>query len=357
MVAPLISPETFREIVSGRRRGLSAALLRGLLALAEGPYALEVQRRNRQFDTGKRAAQRVGVPVISVGNITLGGAGKTPMVEWIARWFRRRDVRVAILSRGYGAEEGACNDEALELEQKLPDVPHVQNPDRVAAALLAVEEFETQLILLDDGFQHRRIHRNLDIVLVDALEPFGFDHVFPRGLLREPMRNFGRADLVALTRADMVPAEERGCIRRRIERHRADVPWIESTHAPRSLLASDGSEQPLDRIAGKPVAAFCGIGNPAGFRHTLAALDCQVAAWREFPDHHNYSGDDVQSLSQWAQQAGDVGAVVCTQKDLVKIGEKSLGERPLFALAISMDIVSGQDVLEAALEEVLRSVR
>ncbi|MCA9269213.1 MAG: tetraacyldisaccharide 4'-kinase, partial [Planctomycetales bacterium] len=125
----------------------------------------------------------------------------------------------------------------------------------------------------------------------------------------------------------------------------------------RSLLASDGSEQPLDRIAGKPVAAFCGIGNPAGFRHTLAALDCQVAAWREFPDHHNYSGDDVQSLSQWAQQAGDVGAVVCTQKDLVKIGEKTLGERPLFALAISMDIVSGQDVLEAALEEVLRSVR
>ena len=117
------------------------------------------------------------------------------MVEWIARWFRRHNVRVSIVSRGYRAEEGGRNDEARELEQKLPDVPHVQNPDRVAAAQIAVEELETQLIVLDDGFQHRRLARDVDIVLLDALEPFGFEHVFPRGTLREPLAGLRRADV------------------------------------------------------------------------------------------------------------------------------------------------------------------
>jgi tetraacyldisaccharide 4'-kinase len=195
----------FLDLVSGRRRGPAATLLRGGLRLAETPYAMAMSWRNRRYDRGKAVIHRAGVPVVSVGNITLGGTGKTPMVEWIARLYRRHQVRVAIVSRGYRAEEGGRNDEARELEQKLPDVPHIQNADRAAAARVAVEELDMQLIVLDDGFQHRRLARDLDVVLLDALEPFGFEHVFPRGTLREPLSGLRRADLVILSRADVQP--------------------------------------------------------------------------------------------------------------------------------------------------------
>src|SRR5262249_6755218 len=197
-----LRPSDFRELVSGQRRGIKAGLLRAGLRIAETPYSLAMRTRNLWYNLGQ-SSSRVEAKVISVGNLTLGGTGKTPMVEWLGRWFRKRGVRVAIVSRGYGAEDGVLNDEALELEQKLPDVPHLQNADRVAASRVAIEEFASQVILLDDAFQHRRIARDLDIVLLDALEPFGFDHVFPRGTLREPLEGLARASFVVLTRADM----------------------------------------------------------------------------------------------------------------------------------------------------------
>ena len=352
----LFDASTFRDLVSGKRRGVLPAMTRCALAVAEVPYSLVVVRRNRRFDSGRTEITRVGVPVISVGNITLGGTGKTPVVEWLARWFRQRGVRVCIISRGYGAEEGSRNDEALELEQKLPDVPHVQNPNRVEAAQMAIEEFETQLILLDDAFQHRRIHRDLNIVLLDALEPFGFDHVFPRGTLREPLAGLSRADVVCLTRADMLSVDERQQIRMRVERMRPDVPWVELSHAPRALLVWRGEEQPIESLRKKQVAAFCGIGNPAGFRHTLDTCGYEVAAWREFPDHHNFTRDDVDSLAAWATDhaAGEgISAVVCTHKDLVKIQSRELGETPLVALGIGIDLLAGGELIDACLTPLL----
>ncbi|MBL8826727.1 MAG: tetraacyldisaccharide 4'-kinase, partial [Planctomycetaceae bacterium] len=163
----------FRSIVSGQARGVGPLLVRSVLALGELPYALAMRWRNWRCDVDPRRVTRVDVPVVSVGNLTLGGTGKTPVVEWVARWFRQHDTRVTIVSRGYGGQHGARNDEALELEERLDDVPHLQNPNRVEVAQLAIEEFECELVLLDDGFQHRRLGRDLDIVLVDALDPFG----------------------------------------------------------------------------------------------------------------------------------------------------------------------------------------
>jgi tetraacyldisaccharide 4'-kinase len=168
---------TFRDLVSGRRKGVGAAALRTLLRVVETPYTLAVNWRNRRYDRGRAEVQRATVPVVSVGNLSLGGTGKTPLVKWLARWFTERGLRVGIVSRGYGASEGQSNDEARELALALPDVPHVQNRDRGAASQQAVAEFHCQVILLDDGFQHRRLARDLDIVLLDALEPFGFGHV------------------------------------------------------------------------------------------------------------------------------------------------------------------------------------
>ncbi|MCA1685652.1 MAG: tetraacyldisaccharide 4'-kinase, partial [Planctomycetia bacterium] len=204
----------FLRIVRGRTAGPLAGAARVGLRLASFGASLGVLLRNLGYDRGRLAVARAAVPVVSVGNLTLGGTGKTPMVEWVARWYRRRGVRVAILSRGYRRDgSGGVNDEAMVLEENLPDVPHLQDPDRVKIAGVAVEELGSELLVLDDGFQHRRLARDLDLVLLDALEPFGLGRLFPRGLLREPVRSLRRADLVVLTRADLVTADALRAIR------------------------------------------------------------------------------------------------------------------------------------------------
>ena len=339
----------FRALVSGRQRGLGPAALRGGLRLAEVAYTAGVCYRNTRYDRGAATVHRMAVPVVSVGNLTLGGTGKTPMVAWLVRWFAARGVRAAVLSRGYGAAGGSRNDEALELEQRLPGAIHLQNPDRVAAAEEAVSKLHAEVIVLDDGFQHRRLARDLDVVLLDALEPFGFGHVFPRGMLREPIVGLRRADVVVLTRADLVDAQQRGQIWKIVHRHAPQAACAETTHAPRQLIAVDGRQESLAAIRGAAVAAFCGLGNPAGFRRTLEALGCRPVAFREFPDHHRYSQGDIEALAAWIRTL-DVSAVVCTPKDLVKLPVGELASRPLWAVAVAIEFLSGQDALEDRLQ-------
>ncbi len=345
----MINPTEFHKIVSGERRDLRAMLWRGLFRLAEIPYGVVVGHRNRRYDTGKSEIHRVDVPVISVGNLTTGGTGKTPMVAWLARWLRENNVRVSLISRGYGAEKGSVNDEALELEQKLPDVPHLQNPDRVEAAQTAIEELETQIIVLDDAFQHRRIHRDLDIVLIDALEPFGYGHLLPRGLLREPVASLARADVVALSRSDMVDQSRREEIRTEVRRHAPNTIWIELAHQPARLVSSSGGVEAIDSLQGKSVAAFCGIGNPVGFRHTLESSGFEVKELKEFPDHHRYDRKDIEQLIAWGNDLDEISALVCTHKDLVKVSVDQLGQRPLWALEIGMEVLTGREQLEEML--------
>jgi len=352
----LLNPTDFRDLVSGRRRGLLANLVRGLLAVCEIPYSLAMAARNACFDRRIIKTHRVDVPVVSVGNLTMGGTGKTPMVQWLTRWFQQRGVNVALVSRGYKSKTGSQNDEALELAQKLPDVPHLQNPDRVAAAKQALEEHDCQLILLDDAFQHRRIHRDLDIVLVDALEPFGFERVFPRGTLRERLSGLSRADVVALSRADTASQDDRKAIRTRVEQLAPSADWGEVAHQPGSLLASTGERLEVASLAGQRVVAFCGIGNPAGFRHTVQSCGCELVDFREFPDHHEFLAKDVAGLEDWANRFEDVTAILCTHKDLVKINRPRLGPHPLWALTIELDIGEGKDRLETRLQSLLLDV-
>ena len=382
----------FRDLVSGRRRGAMAAALRGALTAAEVPYSWAVRWRNRGYDRGLSSVYRINVPVISVGNLTLGGTGKTPMVEWIVRQFLTQGKIVGIISRGYGAHDGP-NDEALELAWKLPGVPHVQNPDRVAAAHRAIEEHECQVLVLDDAFQHRRIARDLDIVLLDALEPLGYGHVFPRGTLREPVEGLARANVVALSRADLLTAEQREAIRDRVAKLSPQAVWIEVVHAPLALVAAeegmreaddateDSSEKnsplpytgegqevrgypkkpwnsfgtgttlpqrPLETLRGQRVLAFCGLGNPAGFRHTLEVCGYDVIEFHEFPDHHAYGPSDLNALAAAVRQTG-AEALVCTQKDLVKIGVDRIGDRPLWAIRVGIDFLAGQEEFEKTL--------
>ena len=275
----IVDPGKFRELVGGRRRGAAAALLRLGLRIAEVPYTLAVRWRNHRYDTGRAEVHRIPVPVVSVGNLTLGGTGKTPMVEWIARWFRQRGVRVTVVSRGYGAEQGALNDEGRELEAGLPDVPHVQNPDRVAGARMAVEEFDCQAIVLDDAFQHRRIARDVNLVMLDAAEPFGFEHVFPRGTAPRTAvgAGAGRHRGAFRGRSDRC-GRARGRFAGAVAAWAPHAAWAEVVHAPRRLINASGEEASLESLANSPVAAFCGVGNPAGFQHTLRIV--RVSCYR-----------------------------------------------------------------------------
>jgi len=345
----------FRELVSGRRRGWLSSLLRGLLGGAGWLYTMVVAARNLCYDGRLAKVSRIAAPVLSVGNLTLGGTGKTPLVEWLVRWFQARGVAVAVVSRGYKAATGAPNDEALELASKLPDTPHVQNPRRVVAAERAIREHGAKLIVLDDAFQHRRIHRDLDVVLLDALEPFGYERVFPRGMLREPVSGLRRADAVVLSRSDAVSDQQRGAIRQRVRRLAPQALWLEIVQRPSHLLSAEDIRGDAGQLAGQRVAAFCGIGNPAGFRHTLDSLGCELAGFREFPDHHRYTWADLGSLCEWLDSLENVAAVLCTHKDLVKINILHLGDVPVWALTIELEITVGREAFERELSKLIAS--
>ncbi len=343
--------DAFRQLADGSRTGLAADGARLLLAALSLPYGAAVRLRNAAYDVGLLPAARAAVPVVSVGNLTLGGTGKTPLVAWIARRYRERGCRVAIVSRGYGARRGERSDEAAELALVLPDVPHVADRDRVAAVERARRD-GSQVVVLDDGFQHRRLARRLDIVVVDATDPFGCGHLFPRGLLREPLASLRRADAVVLTRATAISRERRAAIRTALAAAAGQLPevWIDAGHQPVALAGHDGRRLPLEWLAGHRPAAFAGIGNPAAFRDTLTRLGSAPVAFRAFPDHHPYSDADVRGLADWSAAAGAT-ALVTTLKDLVKLPDAPL-PLPLVALEIALEPLGDAGALERLLDTV-----
>ena len=345
------SPERWRSIVHGTAGGPGAFLLRRCLWLARGPYAIGSWLHHRKYSKPANV-NRVGVPVISIGNLTVGGTGKTPCVEYVAGLLREHNVAVAILSRGYGSEAGR-NDEAMVLEENLPDVPHLQGADRTELALTAIEELESECLVLDDGFQHRRLGRDLDIVLIDASDPWAGGYLLPRGGLREPRSRLKRADLILLTRVDQ--AANLPKLLEEIARHAPGKPVAHSTHRPMELV--NGTDpRPVTELAGKTVAAFCGIGNPGAFRRTLDDLGVTVLEMKEFPDHHPYSRADVEQLMRWAGGLPAETVIVTTQKDWVKLRVQEFAGRPVVAVRIGLELTIGREeierrVLEAAMPE------
>jgi tetraacyldisaccharide 4'-kinase len=347
--------EFYLNAIAGRRRDPAAILLRGALAACEPPYAFAVAARNTCYDRGWLPVYRAAAPVISVGNITTGGTGKTPTVAWVVEWLRSHGRAPAILSRGYHSLDGRQNDEKLLLDQLCPGVPHVQGPDRVASARQAIETFGSNVLVLDDGFQHRRLHRDLDLVLIDALNPWGHGRLLPRGLLREPRSALRRAALVVITRADQCDADQLAALRREIG-HSTPAGIAESAFVPRGLINTAGDRSSFEALRNKQVAAFCGIGNPQGFRSTLASagLALRDDQFRTFPDHHHYSAADLAELGAWAGTLG-AEALVTTRKDLVKVPQDSIRERPLWAVDIELAFRTGADFVVGKLNALIRA--
>lgn len=345
----------FLNLISGRKRGPIATLQRALLAGCSPFYAAVVGLRNQLYNTHLKRIHQAAVPVVSVGNLTTGGTGKTPCVAWLAQWFLDRELQPVLLSRGYHALDNDVNDEKLVLDRLCPALPHLQHPNRVRSAEIACREHAAQLLILDDGFQHRRLGRDLDIVLIDALNPWGYDRILPRGLLRELPGNLRRADLVVLTRADQCTPEQRHAILARINKLRPQTQCIEVAFQPADLINDTGNRRPVTTLSGQPVLAFCGIGNPDAFRRTLDDCGMNVVCLRSFPDHHHYSADDLRELQSLAIKH-NAAAVLTTLKDLVKINQEHIGTQPLWAINIQTRILNGEQHLQQALEQIQQEV-
>ncbi len=344
--------QTALDILSGRRRGVAASAVRAVLGAASLPYSAAMRLRRWAYRKRLLPAAKAHAPVICIGNITTGGTGKTPMVAWAVEHLTAEGHTPAILTRGYKARAGE-SDEAELLKALCPRAAVVVNADRIAGAREALAG-GVDVLVMDDGFQHRRLRRDLDIVLIDATCPFGFGRCLPRGLLREPLSALADADAVVLTRSDAVPAEDAEALEHRLRGLAPKATLHRAIHEPAALVDETGQAMPTAALSDKRVLAFCGIGNPSHFFRTVAELGANLGAnlvaSHPFADHVDYTD---QLLGVLAQQAEACGAevLVTTQKDAVKLHAASLG-RPIWSLAVRMKLTAG----EASLRERLRAV-
>ncbi|SFJ65688.1 tetraacyldisaccharide 4'-kinase [Planctomicrobium piriforme] len=323
------------DTISGRSREWQAELARLALAAATVPYGIATELRNAAFNCGLFPIKGVSVPVISIGNLTVGGTGKTPTVAWLVNTLSARGCFPAIISRGYRALDDSENDEKKLLDSLCPGVPHLQQPDRLAASRRALSSTPSNVLILDDAFQHRRMHRDLDIVLIDSLNPWGYNWLLPRGLMRESPRQLTRADVILLTRCDLAEEKQLAALQKRIAR-RTSAPILKTAFAPTGCINSLGETLPLDALSRHKVYAFCGIGNPGGFRKTISAFtDISDDRFRAFPDHHHYVSLELNRLSLRGQRLG-VDMFLTTRKDLVKLPQPTLQGRPVWALEIEL---------------------
>lgn len=296
--------------------------------------------------------------VISVGNITAGGTGKTPAVIAIAEEAKRRGYQPCILTRGYrGKAAGPCfvsegsgalidvdeaGDEALLMAETLKGIAVIKSANRYKGGLFALERLNLQrpLFILDDGFQHWKLYRDTDIVLIDSTNPFGNMRLLPFGILREPLNGLKRADVVVLTRKELhqktgqSPASE--ALMNDIRRYNSDAPVFLSEHRPAYALAVSGERLPVDVLSGKKAFLFCGIGNPAAFKDTIIRLNAEISGVMFFNDHHRY---DEHDIAQIKDAAGNRNAdwIVTTEKDIMKLKGFELPEN-LISLGIEFNI-------------------
>lgn len=292
--------------------------------MLEPVYRVAIAQRNAGFDWGIRKPQRVNAPVVSVGNLTTGGTGKTPVVALIVQILQQQGRIPGIISRGYRSVDGQANDEKRVLERLCPGVPHEQNSSRYTAARKLISTTDIDTIVMDDGYQHRQLQRELDIVLTDATNPFGYDHLLPRGLLREPLTALKRADVVLITRSDMVAESELAAIEQRIQKI---VPKLADRigrveFRPSGLIDGHGRRYTVEELGDQPVMLVSGIGNPEAFAGTCRNAGLRVEATQWFPDHHHYTNEDLTEIAKQAASRG-INRVIMTVKDLVKIPAES----------------------------------
>jgi tetraacyldisaccharide 4'-kinase len=339
-----------RRILSGQA-GFWASPVRGALAAGEVIYTAAINARNQKYDS-PRSVLKVSVPVISVGNITVGGTGKTPFVIELVRRLHAMGRNPVVVARGYGGGDGEPGDEELLVRKNCPGAAYVADADRHRGAELAVRKMGADVIVLDDAFQHRRLHRDLDIVLIDALCPFGYGHVLPRGLLREPLSGLKRAHLLIVTRSDQVARNELDRIESQLREHNSGVPIVRSNTKVLGVEYLDGA--PIHVADKKRVLAFAAIGRPQAFASTLSLLGFDVVATRWWPDHHKYRHPEIMRMLDDRRLAPH-DLVLTTEKDAVKLALlDGLEPRSIGVVRIGVEMQQeGGAVIDELLEKTL----
>ena len=354
-----LNQNNYRKLISGQSTGLAAAILRFFLAIAACGYSIIVRLRNRFYDSGLLKSCKAGAPVISIGNITTGGTGKTPLVIWLCKFLQQREIKCAVLTRGYKTTQNSklktqnYSDEPAILAESCPNAKVIVNPDRVEAATEAVNEFGAKVLIMDDGFQHRSLHRDIDIVTIDATCPFGYGRILPAGLLRESVTALKRADAAVITRCNQISGEQLTELEEKLLSVNPDMIIAKSIHAPLYAKSTDG-EISIDRLKDKKVFAFCGIGNPDAFLKTIKNIEADLVGSKIYNDHYHYTDNDIAEI---CRKADDLKAdlILTTQKDWTKITSLSMpSEGMTFAyLAVELKFISGQDELKQLIEGTL----
>jgi tetraacyldisaccharide 4'-kinase len=360
--------ESYLLAVARGRPGPVPMLLRGLLAALAPVYCAGLELYLLPYHLGIRKRSRLPCPVLCIGNLTTGGTGKTPMTQMLCRLLQTMGKRVVVLSRGYGGQnEYGCaiasngerllltapesGDEAYLLACTLPGIPVVVGKDRRVTGALAWERFRPDVIVLDDGMQFWQLHRDLDIVLLNACEPFDNGWTFPRGLLREPPSHLRRAGIVVLTNAQRAGDVQIATVQRRVAKLAPACPIFTADLAATGLRDLAGKMKcPLSWLEGRKIAALSALGNPTAFEAMLETLGADVIGRFRFRDHKRITEDEMANVGREARVSG-VEAVITTEKDAVKLTANQAA-LPLLALQVEMRI-AGESALWNVVETIL----
>ncbi len=342
------------DIISGKDTSLTASLTRGMMSILTPGYALANGVRQKLFDAGLKPSHALGRPTLSVGNLTTGGTGKTPMVAFLVQSLLAMGHRPTILLRGYKSTDTHGSDEAaVYVKQFGEQVPVIANPSRVEGAQQALKKFpQTTCFVLDDGFQHRQAKRDLDIVLIDATNPFGYGHLLPRGLMREPKSALKRADAIIVTRSDQVPPQAIVELDQTITRITGNAPIAHASHQWVSLLDTQDNEHSLELLNGKPCLAAIAIGNPDAFSNTLQSHATNINDIIIQPDHHAWTSEEITALVERAK--ADNAVLITTEKDYVKWPKLDAND-PVYRVKLAMGFsdASEQNALAQMVQGIL----
>ena len=368
----------FIDLVHSKEvNGLFPHLIMGILYIFSLIYGLLVNIKLAGYKYGIFQKQKLDCFVISLGNVTVGGTGKTPTAQRLARDIRDMGYRVVILNRGYRAkwhgevgivsdgkrlhmDAAEAGDEAYMLAKHLPEVPVLIGAERAKTGRYAIEHFGAEVAILDDGYQHWQLERDLDILLVDAVNVFGNGYILPRGTLREPISHISRADICLMTKVDQAAAGSCDYIRETVHRYNPEARIVESIHQPRCFIpltewyvniASQGID--IAQMRGKRIMAVSAIGNPASFEQTLSDLGAVIIESLRYPDHHDYAMSEMTDIFQQAENAG-AEAIVITEKDAVKIPADVAREKwsiPIYVICVEVNFQKGSEGLADLLKK------
>jgi tetraacyldisaccharide 4'-kinase len=365
-----LNQEFYRKLISGQNEGLSVIFLRFCLALAAAGYSLIVRLRNFMYSKGWLKMHRVNAVVLSVGNIITGGTGKTPLVIWLCNYLtqnlniKNKNCGCAILTRGYKATQNSklktqnYGDEPAIIAEDCPQAKVIVNPDRVVGAIEAISKFGANVLIMDDGFQHRRLARDLEIVTIDATLPFGHGKLLPAGLLREPIFELKRANAVVISRCNQITEAKLIELEKKLQQINSNMIIARSIHAPVYAKSVDDKEVGLDELKYKKIFAFCGIGNPEAFFKTIRDLGCELVGSNAYNDHHKYAESDVADICRRAESL-KANLILTTQKDWTKIApllSKIQGLEFNIQIAyvkIELKFISGEEQLKALINKTL----